>query len=146
MLRIFLGLGLLNMVFCTAVPAYTDPVYNGYDARSYVLGKCAASSILFIGTTHKQPVILSLVADILPDLARVGVTHLALEIATDQQGAVDAFFNDSGEASEIELAGSNVSTAFDLDTRFAGWTLGLSRLIAIAPAEPWILAEGIIIH
>jgi hypothetical protein len=36
--------------------------------------------------------------------------------------------------------------ALDVDQRFKGWQLGLTRYAAIAPAEPWMLFNGIIIH
>ena len=256
------------MVLNAYAPTFGEPAYRGCDARAYLLKKCAESSVLFLGTTHKQPAILSMIADVLPDLTQVGVTHLALEIATDQQESMDAFLGGINADFEVKLANAidcppyrkmfqviqalpvekrpkvcavdlplerfsgamtrdqwmadqldrlfrkdgarkivaifgslhvfrqldwesdadvkplsirsqlaqrypdadlisiiNIMgnpeskcdfgrwffkvdrpTAFDLDSRFAGWRLGVSQLIAIVPAEPWTLVEGVIIY
>ena len=268
MLRILLRLGLLCMALNAYVPAFGEPAYQGCNARAYLLKKCAESSVLFLGTTHKQPAILSMIADVLPDLTQTGVTHLALEIASDQQESMDAFLDGIDTDLEVKLAAAidcpqyrkifqilkalpaekrpkvravdlplerfggaitrdqwmadqldrlfqtddarkivaifgslhvfrqldwesdadvkppsirsqlayrypdadlisiinivgdpesecdfgrwffrgDTPMAFDLDSRFAGWRLGVSQLIAIVPAEPWTLAEGVIIY
>ncbi len=59
--------------------------------RAYVLGKLKQHDLVFMGTTHKQPPILALIADLLPRLHSAGVSHLALEVAGDQQGRIDRY-------------------------------------------------------
>jgi hypothetical protein len=72
-------------------PSVIAQRYPVSDAAAYILGKLVDHDIVFIGTVHQQPRILRLMADVLPRLKENGVTHLALEIASDQQGRIDRF-------------------------------------------------------
>lgn len=249
----------------SGTPAMPGPVS---DVQAYVLQKLKHHSLLLMGTTHKQTAILESLIKLLPHLKSAGATHLALEIASDQQeqlnhylatgqglkyiklhpaidcpgyrsllqalrrlpsverpkveaidlppsaydGPVDrdlwmaqrleAIIDQSANAKIIVIAGSlhvlrrlkwqapiqtkhqsiqthlrgwrpelsifaivNIagsakqrcdfgrmlgqyagSIAMDLDSRFKGWTLGLTRCIAIAPAEPYELVDGVIVY
>ena len=74
---------LITALVCTGVQPV--PVWgNGnISPQQYVLEKCRSNDIVFLGTTHRQPAILAMIADLLPDLSRAGVTHLGLEIGSD---------------------------------------------------------------
>jgi hypothetical protein len=67
------------------------------DPRPYVLEKLKSSDIVFLGMTHKRPALLDFVRDLVPHLHEVGVTHLGLEIPSDQQRSIDRFL-DTGES------------------------------------------------
>lgn len=59
-------------------------------ADTYIRDQLMRNDVVFYGTTHQQPSILALVVELLPDLAQMGITHLALEISSDQQPHLDA--------------------------------------------------------
>lgn len=60
--------------------------------------------MVFLGTTHRQPAILALLAELLPRLAQAGVTHLALEIGADQQARLDHYLASGKGLMQIDLA------------------------------------------
>lgn len=101
------------LVFVMTLLATTTSV-NGYDsyvaanAQTYVLEKLAHNDIVFMGTTHKQAAILDFLADLLPRLHTAGVTHIAVEIASDQQWLIDRYF-----ASGYGLADIDIHQAID---------------------------------
>ena len=268
MSRIFLITILFLSLICTG--PYLIPVWaNGnISPQHYVLEKSRSHDVVFLGTTHRQPAILDLISNLLPLLTRAGVTHLGLEIGSDQQDLIDAHILGDGDPLEISLAdaiecpqyrqllqvlynlpkhqrpmvvaldlpahlygkgidrnrwmamkldhivrgqkeakilavmgslhvlrrlewrpsvrhpGPSIRTlltrhqpalsmfsivnivgspdtacdfarrlgswssglALDVDQRFKGWKLGLTQYAAIAPAEPWTLIDGIIVH
>lgn len=72
-------------------PSLIAQRYPESDAVAYILDKLVDHDIVFIGTVHRQPRILRLMADVLPRLKENGVTHLALEITSDQQGRIDRY-------------------------------------------------------
>ncbi|NNF98272.1 MAG: hypothetical protein HKM93_02750 [Desulfobacteraceae bacterium] len=69
----------------------------------YVLEKLKAHDLVFLGSYHKQPVILEFVASLIPILAKVGVTHVGLEIPNDQQGNIDRFLTTGEGLADIAL-------------------------------------------
>jgi hypothetical protein len=69
------------------------------DPRLYVLERLKSSDIVFLGMTHRKPLLLEFIRDLLPTLHEVGVTHLGLEIPCDQQRSLDRFL-DTGESLE----------------------------------------------
>jgi len=73
------------------------------DAGLYILDKMADHDIVFTGTIHQQPVILQFMADLIPHLRESGVTHLALEIASDQQVKIDHFMRTGKGLGRIQL-------------------------------------------
>jgi uncharacterized iron-regulated protein len=73
------------------------------DVRTYVMEKLAGHDIVFMGTTHRQPSILGLMGRLAPQLQNVGVTHLALEISSDQQGRMDRFMATGAGVELIKL-------------------------------------------
>ncbi len=72
-------------------------------AQRYVLEKLSRHDVLFMGTTHQQPEIPAFMAALLPHLRSTGVTHLALEIAADQQTHLDRFLTTGHGLEAIQL-------------------------------------------
>jgi hypothetical protein len=87
----FIGIVVLIMTnLLTSLPC-RGQAHPNPDIQAYVLQKLSDHDIVFIGTTHRKPPILDLMAELIPQLHSVGVTHLALEIASDQQEHLDRF-------------------------------------------------------
>ncbi len=86
----------------TCVPANARD-YLTQDAFVYIQEKSAAHDLVFMGTTHKQPAILDFIADLLPKLHTMGVTHLALEVASDQQALIDHYLDRGLGLADIHL-------------------------------------------
>ena len=62
-----------------------------YPPTGYIKTKLQQNDIVFLGTRHKRPPILRFIADLIPSLNSLGVTHIGLEIPSDQQERIDAF-------------------------------------------------------
>jgi hypothetical protein len=88
-------------MFIAALDAHAEPAWP--PARAYVLENLGSHDIVFMGTTHKQPAILTLIADLLPDLPNHGVTHIAVEIGSDQQAHLDRFIQSGVGLADISL-------------------------------------------
>ncbi len=73
------------------------------EAQAYVFEKLRSHNLVFMGTTHKQPPILTLIANLFPHLHAVGVTHVALEISDDQQKRLDRFLENGRGLYTISL-------------------------------------------
>jgi hypothetical protein len=96
------------LVFMLMAPFFLPPSviaqrYPVSDADTYILDKLVDHDIVFIGTVHRQPRILRFMADVLPQLKENGVTHLALEVASDQQGRIDRFMRTGYGIDSIRL-------------------------------------------
>ena len=91
----------LHSISATAATLGANP---SREAQNYVISKLHAHDIVFLGTTHRQPAILGLVAELLPLLTRAGVTHLALEIGSDQQTRLDYYLASGKGLMQIDLA------------------------------------------
>ena len=76
----------------TVMPCSGHAHFTG-DVQSYILSKLAGHDIVLMGTTHRQPAILDLTADLASRFREAGVTHLALEISSDQQFRLDRFLD-----------------------------------------------------
>ena len=61
------------------------------DPQSYILGKFQLHDLVLLGTRHKRDPILQFISDLIPALYDAGVTHIGLEICSDQQGKIDQF-------------------------------------------------------
>jgi hypothetical protein len=88
--------------FTTVLPCRGDERFNA-DIQAYVLGKFSTNDIVLMGTTHKQPAILNFMAGLVPRLRIAGVTHLALEITSDQQTHLDRFLTTGRAVESIAL-------------------------------------------
>ena len=68
----------------------------------YLHSKLQQNDIVFLGTTHKKPEILSFIADS-PSLKGRGVSHVGLEIPSDQQEKIDVFMKAGQGLDDINL-------------------------------------------
>lgn len=73
------------------------------DAQSYILNKLAGHDIVLMGTTHRQPAILELAARLGLQLRNAGVTHLALEISSDQQAYLNRYLDTGAGLASIRI-------------------------------------------
>lgn len=95
----------MTALACVGIVSGTPPAWAGttYEPTVFVLDKLARNDLVFLGTTHRQPVILDFLMELVPLLQAAGVTHLALEITSDQQAALDAYVNGEAELAAIKL-------------------------------------------
>jgi len=70
---------------------------------SYILEKAKSYDIVFLGARHKKQAVLRILSDLIPHLHKAGVTHLGLEISSDQQSNIDAYLQNGTNSSDIEL-------------------------------------------
>ena len=73
------------------------------EALPYVLEKLGAHQLVLMGTIHRKPQILALTAKLLPRIKAAGVTHLALEVPSDQQYHIDRFLKNGSGLADIRL-------------------------------------------
>ena len=71
--------------------------------QSYVHKKLKSHDIVFLGTTHRREPILKFLSDLIPYLHESGVTHLGLEICSDQQDRIDSFLQTGRGLKDIAL-------------------------------------------
>jgi len=93
-------LSMIGLAFLTpAISVGSEPV----PPIGYMQSKLANNDILFLGTRHKQPEILNFLNELIPTLNKLGVTHLGLEIPSDEQGNIDNFMATGSGLSDIRL-------------------------------------------
>jgi hypothetical protein len=85
-------------------PHPTVPAPKLYEPRSFLISKLGENDVVLLGANHGRNGSLGIACDILPLLSRVGVRSIGLEIATDQQPALDAFINDGTGLHEIDIS------------------------------------------
>jgi hypothetical protein len=71
--------------------------------KSFFLRQIAGNDVILLGTKHNQPCTTFFLMDLLPILAGFGVTHIGLEIATDQQTKIDKFIHRGSGLDEIDI-------------------------------------------
>jgi hypothetical protein len=59
--------------------------------KDYVLNKLQSHDLVMLGTRHKREPVLQFISDLIPALHNAGVTHIGLEICSDQQDKIDRF-------------------------------------------------------
>jgi hypothetical protein len=96
---------LLIPIFIIIILQFTYAAeYNpNHHPHCYVLKKIKIHSIIFLGTRHKQPPILEFISDLNAKLKESGVTHIGLEIASDQQDNINKFINTGAGLSDIQI-------------------------------------------
>jgi hypothetical protein len=77
------------MLFSLALSAAAGD--NLFPPADYIHSKLQQNDIVFLGTTHKKPEILGFIAELIPTLEKYGVSHVGLEIPSDQQEKIDVF-------------------------------------------------------
>ncbi len=91
--KFFYSLLLIAIFIILPQNSQTDDYNLNYHPHSYVLKKLKTHNIVLLGTRHKQPAIINFISEIITVLHDSGVTHIGLEIASDQQGKIDQFIN-----------------------------------------------------
>jgi len=100
-----LEISLFIILFClvfTSIVSGGDYEANT-NAQSYILEKLKAHHIVFLGTTHKKPAILKFLSEHIPALHDAGVTHIGLEITSDQQARIDNSIQTEKKLANIQL-------------------------------------------
>lgn len=97
---------LLILLLWNATP-YEDTVEFGHNhfvnPYSYILEKFKIFDVVLLGTKHRQKSILDFISGILPGLHEAGVSHLGLEIASDQQEYIDFYMENGIGMHKIKL-------------------------------------------
>jgi hypothetical protein len=102
---------LTNLRLALLIPIATLPILTATGSANdvlippieYIHAKLQQKDILFLGTTHKELKILRFIAELIPSLKRLGVSHVGLEIASDQQQQIDAFMRTGNGLDDIKL-------------------------------------------
>ncbi|MGD9366734.1 MAG: hypothetical protein PVH87_13625 [Desulfobacteraceae bacterium] len=98
-------IGILLMImaqFASATMLNAQP-HSEQNVQSYIYEKLDRHDIVFVGTIHQQPAILRQMAGLIAHLHETGVTHLALEVASDQQDHIDGFLASGRGLARIAL-------------------------------------------
>jgi len=89
-------------------PDVTPPISAAADdvlfpPADYIHSKLQQNDIVFLGTTHKKPEILGFIAALIPTLGKYRVSHVGLEIPSDQQEKIDVFMKTGNGLDDIKL-------------------------------------------
>jgi uncharacterized iron-regulated protein len=84
-------------------PAFSAASDDLFLPSDYLHAKLQRNDIVFLGTKHKTPEILGFIAELIPSLKGLGVTHQGLEIPSDQQEKIDAFMRTGDGLDDIRL-------------------------------------------
>jgi len=74
-----------------------------FPPAEYLHSKLQQNDIVFLGTTHKKPEILNFIAELIPTLEKYGVSHIGLEIPSDQQEKIVAYLRTGEGLDDIRL-------------------------------------------
>ena len=93
---------LLSILLMPLAPAHAA---HGqlFQPADYIHAKLQQNDIVFLGTRHKRLKILRFIADLIPSLKGVGVTHIGLEIPSDQQERIDNYMQTGSDLNSILL-------------------------------------------
>ena len=89
-----------SVLFLPTIFAAGDVLFPPAD---YIHSKLQQNDIVFLGTTHKKPEILNFIAELIPTLEKSGVSHVGLEIPSDQQEKIDVFMKTGDGLDDIDL-------------------------------------------
>jgi hypothetical protein len=74
------------------------------DRQAYIFDKFQDHNhLIMLGSRHKRQPILELISGLVPNLRDAGVTHLGLEICSDQQAKIDNFLRTGDGLSGIDI-------------------------------------------
>jgi hypothetical protein len=98
----------LSLIVITAI--WIQPVNSGAtdynlhpDPQSYILSKLQSHDIVFLGTRQRQPRILQVIGGPILNLHDAGVTHIGLEIGSDQQDKIEHFLMTGTGLDDIQI-------------------------------------------
>ncbi len=81
--------------------SHADDYYT--DTISYTLKKFETNDIVLLGTSHKQPPILNFISNLIPELHHADVSHICLEIPSDQQEKINSYLVTGDGLSDIQI-------------------------------------------
>ena len=110
-------------------------------AKRFLLERLPGHDAVFLGTRHRRPRLLAFVGDLVATLSRTGLTHVALEIASDQQPALDRFMAGRGRLSEIRID-PNIDCAAYRALLERIRAAGVGALAMDLPQDRWSAAQG----
>ena len=102
-LCLYLFLLIFIQIFIIPKVCYAGGFETQQDPRSYVLEKLKSHNIVFLGTIHRRQPILKFLSDLIPYLHEAHVTHIGLEICSDQQDRIDSFIQTGSGLHDIAL-------------------------------------------
>ena len=94
---------ILTMSAASISIAGGDPFAITAPPTEYLHSKLSNHDIVFLGTKHRQPRILNFIAELIPSLKELGVTHIGLEIPSDQQENIDTYMKTGNGLQDIQL-------------------------------------------
>ena len=94
--KIFAIICIFTLLVASFPSATNEPV-------SFLLDKVSSHDVVMLGTKHQCPPILHFIAQTLPALSNAGVTHVGLEIPSDQQTKIDKFIKEGKSLEDIEI-------------------------------------------
>lgn len=110
-------------------------------ADRFVAVQMARHDAVILGTRHHRPRLLAFVGDLVETLSRNGLTHVALEIASDQQEALDRFMAGKGRLCEIRID-PNIDCPAYRDFLERLRSFGVITLAMDLPGKQWSSAMG----
>lgn len=92
---------------CDPWTVYTAKSFSdkpGFETNvTYIQTKIQENDVVLLGTRHKQPEILAFITELIPKLKDNGVTHLGVEIPSDQQDPIDIFMKTGNGLDEVQF-------------------------------------------
>ena len=86
------------------VPTFeASPAEGAMDPKSFFTEKLGSHDVILLGAKHNQPSTCFFLMEILPVLAGLGLTHVGLEIASDQQLKLDSFSCSGSGLNDIDI-------------------------------------------
>ena len=87
---------IITVLVAAAFNLQSGPIDSAYyrihhNPKEYVPDKFQSHDLIMLGTRHKQETILKFISDLIPAMHNAGVTHIGLEICSDQQDKIDHF-------------------------------------------------------
>jgi hypothetical protein len=131
---------LIRLICITAIlflPALSTASDNLFPPADYLRSKLQQNDIVFLGTTHKKSEILKFIAELIPTLEKYDVSHVGLEIPSDQQEKIDVFMKTGNGLDDIKLHTQIESPEYQLITRFGKFRM--TKMISIHHYNPYPL-------
>jgi len=100
-MKSLIAISLLLLAIVMLQPVFAADSDTLQQPTKYLLTKLQQNDIVFLGTRHRRPKILGFIAELIPSLKGLGVTHIGLEIPSGQQDKIDAYMQTGDGLSEI---------------------------------------------
>lgn len=96
-------LAIFSLILTPTTSQSADYEHLKAPPQAYVLEAFKQNDLVLLGTIHRKPPILRFIKDLIPHLKDAGVTHIGLEIPTDQQGNIDKYMTTGNGLMDIYL-------------------------------------------